>query len=337
MNNDIYTSFMHTKHQQISKAKIAIGISLVLLLIVSFIRLHSRNIIENFAATSNDITYFEAEEMTSAGAATVRTDDTEASKGSYVLFTGSVPTTTIFPTNGASVTPPPTGSSAKYPAQILNLTNWKITMPYDKDTNGSADEVKQPALATFVDTNYFFVSPAGNSIIFRANTGGATTGGSGYPRSELRERANNGTTDAAWSAGTGKHTMYVDLRVNHLPVVKPHIVVAQIHGSSDDLTVFRLEGKKLFIDINGSAGPTLTDNYQLGTRFNVKFEVQNNAVKYYYNGTLVPFTLNTNVTGAYFKTGAYTQSSCQGDKKVAGESCDAYGEVEIFDVQVTHI
>lgn len=243
--------------------------------------------------------------------------------------------TTITPT--APVSTPTSGQGAQYPAQVLNLTNWKITIPFDgSDSDSNADEIKQPALSTYKDPNYFFVSPAGNSVIFRAHAGGATTSGSGYPRSELRERINNGTADAAWSAGSGKHTMLIDQKVNKLPVVKPHLVVGQIHGGSDDLTVFRLEGTKLFIDINGSDGPVLTNNYQLGTRFTVKFEVENNKVKYYYNGNLVPFTLNTNVSGAYFKAGAYTQSSCQGAKKVPGESCDAYGEVEIFDVQVTH-
>jgi uncharacterized protein YycO len=41
-------------------------------------------------------------------------------------------------------------------------------------------------------------------------------------------------------------------------------------------------------------------------------------------------------SGAYFKAGAYVQSNCQGKKKVAGESCDAYGEVVIYKVSVTH-
>ncbi len=233
-------------------------------------------------------------------------------------------------------TPTPGTGGKQYPAQVLDLTNWKITMPYDKNDDGKADEVKPPQIATFTDPDYFYVSPAGNSVIFKAHAGGATTSGSGYPRSELRERTSDGTADIAWSASSGKHTMFIDQRVNHLPVEKPHIVVGQIHGGSDDLTVFRLEGNKLFIDIGGSDGPVLSNNYQLGTRFTVKFEVQNNQVKYYYNNALVPFTLETNVSGAYFKAGAYTQSACQGDKKVPDESCDAYGEVEIFDVKVTH-
>lgn len=34
--------------------------------------------------------------------------------------------------------------------------------------------------------------------------------------------------------------------------------------------------------------------------------------------------------------GAYLQSSCQGDERVPGESCEAYGEVVIYDVSVEH-
>ncbi len=257
-------------------------------------------------------------------------------------ITGTPLTPTIPPTNTPTRTPTvtpintPTGSNAQYPAQVLHLTNWKITMPYDNDSDGRADEIKPPAIATFADPNYFFVSPARNSVIFRAHAGGATTSGSGYPRSELRERVANGSVDISWSSSTGIHTMFIDQRVNHLPVQKPHIVVGQIHGGGDDVTVFRLEGTKLFIDLNGNDGPVLTNNYQLGTRFTVKFVVQNDQVKYYYNGNLVPFTYNKSINGGYFKAGAYTQSSCQGDKRVPNESCDAYGEVEIFDLQVTH-
>jgi hypothetical protein len=41
-------------------------------------------------------------------------------------------------------------------------------------------------------------------------------------------------------------------------------------------------------------------------------------------------------SGAYFKAGAYVQSSCQGSKKVSGESCSAYGESVIYGVEVLH-
>jgi hypothetical protein len=171
-------------------------------------------------------------------------------------------------------------------------------------------------------------------VIFRAHTGGATTSGSGYPRSELREMTNNGATNASWSSGSGTHTMEIDQAITHLPDLKRHIVAGQIHDGGDDVIVFRLEGSKLFIDINGDDGPTLTGNYVLGTRFKVKFVVSGNQTRCYYNDTLM-YTLNQSYSGAYFKAGAYTQSSCTGTPG-SSESCSAYGEVVIYNVTVSH-
>ena len=103
----------------------------------------------------------------------------------------------------------------------------------------------------------------------------------------------------------------------------------------DDVIVFRLEGKKLFMDHNGADGTVLDNNYILGTRFKVKMVVYNNTVYSYYNDILKE-TYPINFTGAYFKAGAYVQSSCKCSKQVAGELCSAYGEVVIFKVTVTH-
>ncbi|UYZ63630.1 polysaccharide lyase family 7 protein [Hymenobacter weizhouensis] len=226
-------------------------------------------------------------------------------------------------------------ATAAYPAQVLNLANWKLTLPLDQDGSGAADEVQQPALNTFEDANHFFSRPAGDAVVFRAYADGATTSGSGYPRSELREMKSNGTQKASWSSTSGTHTLVIDQAVTHLPVAKPHIVVGQIHDGSDDVLVFRLEGQKLFVDINGDDGPTLTSSYQLGTRFTVKFVVSGGKTKCYYNNTL-KYTLSKKYSKAYFKAGAYVQSSCRGSKKVSGEACSAYGEVQIYDVRVTH-
>ncbi|UQA57188.1 polysaccharide lyase family 7 protein [Polyangium aurulentum] len=227
------------------------------------------------------------------------------------------------------------GVPAVYPSDVLDLTNWKLTLPIDTSHAGSPDEIKQPELTDYVLSPYFRLNATGDAVVFRAHTGGYTTSGSGYPRSELREMKNNGADNASWSSSSGTHSMFIDQKITHLPVVKPHIVVGQIHDSSDDVIVFRLEDKKLFIDLNGNDGPILNSNYTLGTRFTVKFEVSNNQVKCYYNGAL-KYTYPKTFSGAYFKAGAYTQSSCQGDKQVAGESCSAYGEVEIYDVQILH-
>jgi hypothetical protein len=148
---------------------------------------------------------------------------------------------------------------------------------------------------------------------------------------------NNGLTNASWSSANGTHTMFIDQKITAVPSVKKHIVAGQIHDASDDVIVIRLEYPKLFIDINGTDGPVLDSNYTLGKRFTVKFEVNNNQTKIYYNGNTTPsYTLNKSYSGAYFKAGAYTQSNCstEGSSSLCNEN--NYGEVVIYKVIVTH-
>ena len=223
------------------------------------------------------------------------------------------------------------------PANILNLTNWKLNLPIDANgtQTGTSVEIKRPQLDTFSIYPWFRSNNIGNGVIFNANCGGATTSGSGYPRSELREMTNNGTASASWSSSAGTHIMEIDQAITHLPDVKKHIVVGQIHDANDDVIVFRLENKKLFMDHNGLDGVILDNNYILGTRFKVKFVVANNQVMSYYNDVLKE-TYPVTFTNSYFKAGAYVQSSCKGIKQVAGELCSAYGEVVIYNVTVTH-
>ncbi len=236
--------------------------------------------------------------------------------------------------NEASAT---TMAGGSLPANLLNLANWKITIPFDgPDADTYADEIKQPALATYSIDPYFKNNSTNTGVIFRAHTGGATTSGSNYPRSELREMTSNGSTNASWSSGSGTHIMEIDQAITRLPDVKKHVVAGQIHDASDDVIVFRLENQKLFVDINGTDGPTLTSSYVLGTRFKVKFVVSGNQTKCYYNDALA-YTLNKSYSGAYFKAGVYTQSSCQpGRNPGPSESCSAYGEVVIYNLAVTH-
>ena len=224
-----------------------------------------------------------------------------------------------------------TSNAQTYPADVLNLADWKVTMPEETAQAGNPDEYKQPQLATFKHDVFFHLNTAKDGVIFRAPVNGATTSGSGYPRSELRERPNG--IDAAWSSNTPAGTysmMYIDQRVNKLPIKKKELTLGQIHDGSSDVIVFRLEGSKLFMDHGGTAGVTLTSSYVLGTRFNCMFKVYQNKTESYYNGVLKE-TYNKSYTSAYFKAGAYTQSNCSTE---SSSDCNAnnYGEVEIFSV-----
>lgn len=229
--------------------------------------------------------------------------------------------------------PPPPPPSCAYPSQILNLTDWKETLP--TGASESPTEIKQPALATYTITPYFKVNDACNGVQFRAHTSGVTTSGSGYPRSELREMSNNGSTNASWATNDGKtHTMFIDQAIVAVPTTKKHVVAGQIHDAADDVIVIRLENSKLFVDINGVDGPTLDSNYTLGKRFTVKFVAGGGKIQVYYNGASTPaYTLTKNGSGNYFKAGVYTQSNCSTE---AACSINNYGEVHIYDLWLSH-
>lgn len=221
-------------------------------------------------------------------------------------------------------------ATGNLPSQVLNLTNWKLTLPVNTSHAGAPDEFLQPELSGFTNPDYFYVNTAQDGVVFTAHCGGYTTSGSGYPRSELREMTGNGSSQASWATTSGTHTMEIRQAVTHLPAVKPHVVVGQIHDAADDVVVFRLEGSKLFVDENGNNGPVLTSNYQLGEVFTVKFVAHDGGVDCYYNGQFI-YTYRVSTSGCYFKAGCYTQSNTS-----KGDAASAYGQVVIYSVAVTH-
>lgn len=241
------------------------------------------------------------------------------------------PTPTKKPSPTPTKTPTPTQQpSGTVPAGILNLTNWKITLPIGES---KPVEIFQPQLNNYELDPWFIVQDG--AVRFRAPVNApSTTANSSYPRSELREMKNNGKDLADWSATSGTHTMTIDQAITAIPVTKPHVVAGQIHDDDDDVIVIRLEGKNLYVNVDGSNKYVITDNYVLGTRFKVKFEVSGGYTRVYYNDGLV-YTLKKSYSDAYFKAGAYTQSNCS---KEASGLCTSsnYGEVVIYDLVVTH-
>lgn len=222
------------------------------------------------------------------------------------------------------------GGDCDYPADVLNLRNWYIGLPIGDEE--SPLNVEQPELATYSIDPWFRATPDCTAVQFRAAVNGVTTSGSNYPRSELREMTDSGTVKASWSSTSGMHTMVIDQAITAVPQGRPNIVAGQIHDASDDISVFRLEGSKLYITDENEKHTLITENYVLGTRFEAKFVVGNGQIKAYYNGVLKA-TLSKSFTGGYFKAGAYTQANC-GNASPCGES--NYGEVKIYGLTVSH-
>jgi hypothetical protein len=229
----------------------------------------------------------------------------------------------------AQAAPAPT--RCEHPADVLNLRNWKITLPTGEPEQPA--EILQPELDTFSAEPWFQVTDDCEAVQFRSAVNGVTTGGSSYPRAELREMTKNGTKLAAWDSTKGTHKLVVKEAFMALPNDKPHLVGAQIHDGDDDVTVFRLEGSKLYITSgNTSHHHLITDNYVLGTEFEAKFVVQDGEIDAYYNGELQT-TIAHDADSNYFKAGAYTQANCGNSAPCAS---DNYGEVRISRIKVSH-
>lgn len=215
------------------------------------------------------------------------------------------------------------------PSGVINLTDWKLTLPAGDDDD-EPDEINQPKLSSFQDPRYFHIDQATGGVVFRAPVGGATTANSSYPRSELREMANGGKSEASWSGKKGTHVMTITEAITALPKKKPEVVAGQIHDDEDDVVMLRLNGSKLFVESDSDTVGILDPAYQLGTRFTVQFAVTPGLIRVTYNGTKT-LGLERRGSGYYFKAGCYTQSNEDDD------GGDVYGEVVVYSLNVQHL
>ena len=123
-------------------------------------------------------------------------------------------------------------------------------------------------LGSLANGSFVRLTPGGG-VAFRAPVGGATTGNSSYPRSELREMSADGRREAGWTNASGRHIMTINQAITATPRAKPHVVAGQIHGAEDDVVMIRLEGRRLFVESDGTDVGLLDPRYRLGTRFTV--------------------------------------------------------------------
>lgn len=115
------------------------------------------------------------------------------------------------------------GAAAAFtpPGTLFDLTNYKLQLPVSAG-GSSVEQISQPALKTYNST--FFYALGGSSAYFFTPENGATTSGSSYPRSELRENID-------WVLGTpGVHVLNATVRV--LDDGPSHAVtIGQLHGN----------------------------------------------------------------------------------------------------------
>jgi len=228
--------------------------------------------------------------------------------------------------------------SSIYPSGIIDLRNWKLTLPISNSgSKGESIDVKQPELTDYQMQPWFGVAPDKKGVVFRAAVNAPTTVNSNYPRSELREMTKDGKEEAFWPSTSGTHTLFIDEAITAVPKNKKHVVAGQIHGDDDDLLVIRLEHPKLYLSRSKSNLVTLDDNYELGKRFSIRFVANGGRISVYYNNSVAPvYTLEKEVNEAYFKAGVYTQSNCETEDSSSLCNDNNFGEVVIYQLNVTH-
>lgn len=170
---------------------------------------------------------------------------------------------TTFLISACSATSQSTNQSAvskanvsKHPSDIIDLSQWNITLPTDINADGKPDMVKTKDIQNYTHPDFFFVN-ANDEVVFTSPNVAVTTANSKNARSELRHMSrglntriktkgskNNFALAAhpnatAFAAIGGK--MEASLKVNHValnskaPEKAPSysVVIGQIHAGND--------------------------------------------------------------------------------------------------------
>ena len=118
------------------------------------------------------------------------------------------------------------------PGDNFDLTHWYLGLPVDSSGGTSGDSASISAaslVAGYTNALYFYTGSDG-AMVFWAPVDGATTSGSSYPRSELREQIVPGNNNINW-AGYGTHILDAQCKVTQMPSTEK-VIIGQIHSKT---------------------------------------------------------------------------------------------------------
>ncbi|MEM6688799.1 MAG: polysaccharide lyase family 7 protein [Planctomycetota bacterium] len=119
--------------------------------------------------------------------------------------------------------------SGLHPGSQFDLKHWKLTLPTNAENGyeGKPREISGAELTEGFNDPHFYLDSTG-SMVFWCPVVGATTEGTKYPRSELREMPELGDPHKNW-VFFGSHELSARCRVIETPS-NPKIVIGQIHS-----------------------------------------------------------------------------------------------------------
>jgi len=241
-------------------------------------------------------------------------------------------------------------SNANAPSKgRFDLSVWKLTLPIDSDgeKSGVAAEVS-PIPKNFQEAPYFTTGKDA-AMVFQVPADGATTRGSHYPRSELRELTASGD-EASWTTSKGG-TMSATLAVNQLATATTgtsRIVIGQIHGPDDELCrLYYDKGVLFFVDdksgpgfketkfvLKSSAGKPTKIPLNAKFSYTIKATRSTLSVSAVHNGVTYsatePISNFWKDQALYFKAGVYSQVGKPGSG--AGNTGTGYSRASFYNI-----
>lgn len=226
-----------------------------------------------------------------------------------------------------------TALAAHYAGDVFSLEVWNLTIPLDDDGDGFADEVGMPTLRNFEDPDFFHLSAARDSIVFKVRGDGANSEDAAYFSCLLRELKWNSQIPASWSATDGLiHNLTITLAIHRTPGPGTAVVATGIFSENEDVITLRLEGDRLLLTRAGMEPLILENGYVPGTIFDLMLIVEDGRVRIFYKGaSLEAWALERD--NLHFRAGCEIRRTSDSS---GGSEGRRIGEVEIQKLYVVH-
>jgi len=255
-----------------------------------------------------------------------------------------------------------------------NAAGPHFKLDYSLSTGGGITTLTQAQLASSTGVASIITAhPDGRSVVLRSDVDVDPIATNGYPRTEWREMATNGTTDRAFNDTTGDHTIETLMLPMHLPPFKPAFVLLQEHDDTQDLLEIVVQGRSdyatsgrlevaLKVAVGGSSSSSgiprfiadfgtlaeLASNPKwllsrirtglIGPGSTAGWSATVNGVTINSWDAGIPTRDAANGATAYYKTGMYLQTKWTGSGGGNGLETDRneYGEAAWRAIRVTH-
>jgi len=202
------------------------------------------------------------------------------------------------------------------PSSYFDLSAWKLQT---LDASNAFTEIMSAQLVAGFNSDLFYTNPPDNSMVFKVPSNGATTSGSTYPRTELRQMSGG----ANWELfDPTEHYLIAQCKVITVASAKPQTIIGQIHGSDDESELLKLRWTgylpgQCFIEALYQANDAIRTEYKvklaeglsLGSLITYVISMKNGTITTTVNGNSASQTYTTNFYGTtdryYFKAGNY--------------------------------